>query len=140
MRWSFTGFASKLPTSSFMNLCYNQVLLLRLYNNTIAEQLDCLLAFRQAGLLQRVDCLALVRNKLSVFTKDTTPNCQVGNRIESQQPFRHQPVSLSTELQRWTWYFLKVPRYRYRYFLKKSTVGTGSGTISKQYWYWGGNF
>ena len=89
-----------------------QALLLSLSDHTIAEQLDCLLAFRQAGLLLRVDYLALVRNKLSVFTKDTTPNCRVGNRIESQQP-----VSLSTELQRWTWYFLKVPRYRYRYFI-----------------------
>jgi len=49
------------------------VLLLRLSLTTPTQKLHCLHVFRQAGPLQRVDCLAPKwETALSVFSKDTT--------------------------------------------------------------------
>ena len=64
---------------------------LRLSNHSNPERFlwFCLQVFRQAGQPQRVVARPQWEISVSIFPKDTTTRCQLGNRTTGQQPFDH---------------------------------------------------
>ena len=51
--------------------------------------------FRQAGLPQRVDCLAQIETCVKCLSKNTATHCQLENRTRGQQPFDHNRVMIA---------------------------------------------